>query len=58
MNHYNDILQKKTPVLQEEQKKLVEVVVDIEEEYQKVKLERERMKQEEVECQAAETEAL
>jgi dynein heavy chain len=55
---YNDILAKKTPALQEEQRKLVEVVVEIEEEYQKVKLERERMKEEEIECQAATDEAL
>ena len=58
VNAYNDILAKKTPALQAEQKKLVEVIVDIEEEYQKVKLERERLKQEEVECQAATDEAL
>ena len=58
MSAYNDILSKKTPALQAEQRTLVERVVDLEEAYQKAKLERERMKEEEIECQAAADEAL
>lgn len=35
---FSNKLRSKTPLLQEKQRKLVEVVVDIEEEYQKVRI--------------------
>jgi len=35
---YGEKLREKTPIMQEKQRKLVEVVVDIEEQYQKVRL--------------------
>ena len=38
VQYYSTKLRKKAPILQEKQRKLVEVVVDIEEEYQKVNL--------------------
>ena len=47
---YNKKLREKTPKMQEKQRKLVEVVVDIEEEYQKVRIQRERLKQEELDA--------
>lgn len=50
-------MREKTPIMQEKQRKLVEVVVDIEEQYQKVRLQRERLKQEEGESIAAVQEA-
>ena len=48
MQYYCGKLKKKTPILQEKQRKLVEVVVDIEEEHQKVNIQRERLKREEM----------
>ena len=54
---YGNKLREKTPVMQEKQRKLVEVVVDIEEQYQKIWLHRERLKQEESECIDAVNEA-
>ena len=54
---YGNKLREKTPVMQEKQRKLVEVVVDIEEQYQKIRLHRERLKHEEGECIAAVNEA-
>ena len=41
----------------EKQRKLVEVVVDIEEQYQKIRLTRERLKLEETDCVVAVQEA-
>lgn len=38
VQYYSTKLRKKAPILQEKQRKLVEVVVDIEEEYQKINL--------------------
>ena len=54
---YANKLKEKTPVMTEKQRKLVEVVVDIEEQYQKIRLTRERLKLEETDCVAAVQEA-
>ena len=58
VQYYSTKLRKKAPILQEKQRKLVEVVVDIEEEYQKVNLQRERLKREEIEVIATVNEAI
>ena len=54
---YSTKLRNKTPVLQEKQRKLIEIVVDIEEEYNKLRIQRERNKVDELEAQAAVDEA-
>ena len=47
VKYYSDKLRKKTPTLQDRQRKLIEAIVDIEEQYQKLNLARERLKVEE-----------
>lgn len=58
VKYYSSKLREKTPVMQEKQRSLVEVVVDIEEQYQKIRLQKERLMNEENECNAAVQEAL
>ena len=50
---YNTELKNKTPVLQEQQNKLVATLVDIEEQYNKVNIQNEKLKREEFECNQA-----
>ena len=58
VQYYCGKLKKKTPVLQEKQRKMIEVVVDIEEEHQKINIQRERLKREEMEAIASVNEAM
>lgn len=52
VQYYSDKLKKKTPSLQVKQRKLIEAIVDIEEEYQKISISRERLKADENNCEA------